>query len=139
MSSKILLRIASVIMFLRLIGQAIVPYTFSAELTKIQDYLWQHSDTTSNHQFLYWGYCIVFGIVSRLLMLISEATDKTRSFGAALIEPAFFFLLAFGVEELVFQYYFSGSITILTAILVALAYFKMRGMSIKVTYDQSVD
>lgn len=133
MSSKILLRIASVIMFLRLIGQ-FLDYPISKELNKAQNYLWQRSDLANNHEFFYWGFSIVFALEGRLLWFLGEANDKTLPFANRLIEPAFFFLFAFGIEEFVYKYYYTGATTAIAMILVGIAYFKMKGISINITY-----
>lgn len=137
MTSKILLRIASVIMCIRFIAQITVPYHIPREPIVPQQYLWQSNDLAHNHEFFFWGFSIVFIVMSRLLWLLSNASVKQGSDITPFLDPVFFLLLAIGIEEIIYHYYYTGTLTLITAGIIAIAYIKMKGISIKIMYNQN--
>jgi hypothetical protein len=137
MTSTVLLRISSVYMFIRLIVQLFFAYEIPGTLSIPQKYLWQASGLAYNHEFFYYGFCIAFGIESRLLWLIADLKETNSKIANTMMEPAFIFIFTFGIEEFVYRFYYSGTATIICSILVGISYFKMKGLSIKITFTSN--
>lgn len=140
MTSKLLLRIASIYMFIRLILQIVADVINLRNQNKTDtfpdpnnDYLWQ-PPAHGFPDFFYWGFCIVFALLGRVLWVIS---DSKEVIARATVEGAFWFLFAFGIEEVVYHYYYSGTATIICSLIVGLSYFKMKGLSIKFTFNNN--
>ena len=63
---------------------------------------------------------------------ICDLTEKYKIIAARLLIPFIFFLILLGGEELLYGHSFAGALSLISALLTGIAFFKMRGLSIKI-------
>lgn len=135
MTSKILLRIASALVGLNLVGHVFLankldPQMVNNMLSHHYTYLFQPGNLSTYYECFTWGFAIAFGLGSRLLWLLSDTPDKMETFASSILGGVLIFLFFLTGVEYYFKYFLSASVLLIAFLLALIAYFRLLGYSI---------
>jgi len=144
MSSKLLLRLAAFTMFVYYILHFIsipnkgmlndtLPDSLSTPMTQLKiNYIGRDTDFQIFYESNIYAFSMALALVFILLWMLSDLTEKYKIIAARLLIPFIFFLILLGGEELLYGHSFAGALSLISALLTGIAFFKMRGLSIKI-------
>ncbi len=135
MTSKMPIRVASALVGLNLVGHVFLankldPQMVNNMLSHNYTYLFQPGNLSTYYECFTWGFAIAFGLGSRLLWLLSNATDKMETFASSILGGVLIFLFFLTGVEYYFKYFLSASVLLIAFLLALMAYFKFMGYSI---------